>query len=90
MAEIRKIDVEKIICRCKEKGKDFIPSNWYIDARKSWSVFVWAMIQIRNGANIRSDSEVDKFIHKYWEYIEEHAFAYGKEIEDGTEEGESV
>ena len=27
MAEIRKIDFEKINARCKEEGKDFIPSN---------------------------------------------------------------
>lgn len=82
MAEIRKIDFEKVICRCKDEGKDFIPSNWYIDARKSWSVFAWAMVQIRNGAVIRSDDEVDKFIHKYWEYIEDRAIAFGEEHED--------
>lgn len=82
MAEIRKVDFEKVKCRCKEEGKDFIPTNWYIPARKAWAVFAWALFQIRSGATIRRDSDVDTFIHKYWEYIEEHAIAYGKEIED--------
>ena len=86
MAEIRKIDFEKINARCKEEGKDFIPSNWYIDARKAWSIFVWSMIQIRTGAVIRRDSDVDDFVHKFWEYIEEHAIAFGEEHDDGTSE----
>ena len=82
MAEIRKIDFEKINARCKEEGQDFIPSNWYIDARKAWSIFVWSMVQIRTGAVIRRDSDVDNFVHKFWEYIEEHAIAYGEENEE--------
>lgn len=79
MAEIRKLNFDKIEARCKEPTKDFIPSNWYIDARKAWSVFVWSMIQIRNGATIRRDSDVDTFIHRYWEYIEDHAVSIGEE-----------
>lgn len=82
MAEIRKLDFEKVKCRCKEEDKDFIPTNWYIPARKAWEVFAWAMIQIRNGSTIRCDSDVDRFIHKYWGYIEEYAIAYGKENEN--------
>ena len=82
MAEIRKLDFEKIQCRCSTEGKDFIPSNWYIEARKAWSVFAWALVQIRNGAVIRRDNDVDCFIHKFWEYIEEHAIAYGEKREE--------
>lgn len=84
--EIRKIDFSKIEARSKEEGKDYIPSNWYIEARKAWSVFAWAMVQIRTGAVIRRDSDVDDFVHKFWEYIEDHAIAYGEEHEDGTAE----
>ena len=80
--EIRRIDFKKIEVTCKEEGKDFIPSNWYIDARKAWQVFAWAIIQIRNGATIRRDSDVDDFIHKYWEYIEDRAISIGEEQEE--------
>ena len=82
MAEIRKIDYEQIAVKCKEEGRDCIPSNWYVPAQKAWQVFAWAMLQIRKGAVIRSDNDVDSFIHKYWEYIEDHAVAYGKENPD--------
>lgn len=82
MAEIRRVDFNKIECRCKKEGKDFIPSNWYIPARKAWSVFAWVIVQIRNGSTIRSNDDVDKFIHKYWEYIEEYAVAVGEEKKD--------
>ena len=82
MAEIRKLNFEKIECQCNTKGRDFIPSNWYIDARKAWSVFAWAMIQIWNGATIRRDSDVNDFIHKYWEYIEDRAISIGEEKEE--------
>ena len=82
MAEIRKLNFEKIECQCNTKGRDFIPSNWYIDARKAWSVFAWAMIQIRNGATIRRGSDVNDFIHKYWEYIEDRAISIGEEKEE--------
>ena len=81
MAEIRKINFEKVTCKCKEEGKDFIPSNWYIDARKAWSVFAWSVVQMRNGGIIRRDSDVDDFIHKFWLYIEDHAVSVGEENE---------
>lgn len=80
--ELRKLDFEKISARCKEEGKDFIPSNWYIPAKKAWEVFAWAMIQVRNGTTIRTDKEVDKFIHHYWEYIEDRAISVGEENEE--------
>lgn len=80
--EIRRIDFKKIEVTCKEEGRDFIPSNWYIDARKAWQVFAWAIIQIRNGATIRRDSDVDDFIHKYWKYIEDRAISIGGEREE--------
>lgn len=82
MAEIRKINYEAISVRCTTEGKDFIPNNWYVPARKAWEIFAWAILKIREGAVIRNDDDVDSFIHKYWEYIEEHAFAYGRENED--------
>ena len=84
MAEIRKIDCDKIMVRCTEEGKDFIPNNWYIPARKAWQMFAWALIKIRTGAKIRSDSDVDHFIHKYWEYIEEHAVSVGEEKNEAS------
>lgn len=80
--EIRKLDFNKIKVRCEEEGRDFIPSNWYVPARKAWQVFSWALIQIRNGSVIRSDTEVEKFIHKYWEYIEDRAISIGEENEE--------
>lgn len=80
--ELRKLDIEKIRARCKEEGKDFIPSNWYIPARKALEIFAWAMIQIRNGSTIRADKDVDNFIHKYWEYIEDKAISVGEEREE--------
>lgn len=82
MAEVRKIEWEKISVRCKdEKCNDYIPSNWYIPARKAWEVVAWLLVQLRNGSKIRDDKTTDKLIHQYWSYIEEHAFAYGKEYE---------
>ena len=80
--ELRKLDVNQIMKRCKEETKDSIPSNWYISARQAWEMFAWAVVQIRNGTTIRSNKEAERFIHQYWEYIEEHAFAYGKENEE--------
>ena len=82
MAEIRQIDYDKISVSCRVKEKDFIPNNWYVPARKAWQIFAWTLLQIRKGAVIRSDKDVDSFIHKYWEYVEDHAFAYGEEKED--------
>ena len=91
MAELRKMDYEKISVKCKDdQYKDYIPSNWYVSARKMWQVVAWCLIQIRNGTTIRDDKTVDHFIHKMWEYIEEYAVVVGKENEDGTEEGKSV
>ena len=83
--EIRKMDFNKIESKCCEEGKNYIPSNWYIDARKAWSIFTWCMIQIRCGATIRRDSDVESFVHKFWEYIEDRAIAVGEE-NDGTSE----
>ena len=80
--ELRKLDFEKIFARCKEEGKDFIPPNWYISARKAWEIFAWAIVQIRNGTTIRTDKEVDKLIHHYWEYIEDRVVALGEEYEE--------
>lgn len=80
--ELRKLDLEKISVRCKEEGKDFIPSNWYVPARKAWEMFAWAMIQLRRGSTIRTDKEVDNFIHKYWGYIEDRAISVGEEREE--------
>ena len=80
--ELRKLKFEKIKIRCKEEGKDFIPSNWYVPARKAWEIFAWAMIQIRNGSIIRTDKEVDKFIHQFWEYVEDRAISVGEENEE--------
>ena len=80
--ELRKLDFNKISEKCKDEGKDFIPSNWYIPARKAWEVFAWAIVQVRNGTTIRTDKEVEKFIHRYWEYIEDRAIAMGEEQEE--------
>ena len=82
MAEIRKIDYKKIAVRCEEKGKDFIPTNWYVPARKVWQIVAWCLIKIRTGATIRSDSDCDKMIHHFWEYVEEYAITFGEEKED--------
>ena len=82
MAEIRKMDYREICVKCNEEGKDYIPSNWYIPARKAWQVVAWLLIQLRNGAKVRDDKSVDKMIHRYWEYIEEYAIAFGEEVEE--------
>lgn len=83
MAELRKMDYEKISVKClDDENKDYIPSNWHIPARKAWQIVAWCMIQIRNGATIRDNKTVDHFIHKFWEYVEEHAVAVGKEYDD--------
>lgn len=79
--ELRKLDFEKISARSKEEGKDFIPSNWYIPARKAWEIFAWALVAMRNGMKVRSDKDVDRFIHRYWEYIEDRAITFGEEKE---------
>lgn len=79
--ELRRLDINKIIASSKEDSNNFIPSNWYVPAREAWDAFAWAILQIRNGTTIRSNKEAERFIHQYWEYIEEHAFAYGKENE---------
>lgn len=79
--ELRKLDIKKITNRCKEETKDFIPSNWYIPARQAWEMFAWAVVQIRNGSTIRTDKEVEKFVHQYWDYIEDRAISVGEENE---------
>jgi len=88
VGELRKMDYNSICVRCNEEGKDYIPSNWYIPARKAWQIVAWLLIQLRKERTIRDDKTTDKMIHQYWEYIEEMAIAYGKENEDGTEESE--
>lgn len=86
MAELRKMDYKAISVRCNEEGRDYIPSNWYIPARKAWQIVAWLLIQLRNEAKIRDDKTTDKMIHQYWAYIEDKAIAVGEEKEDGTEE----
>ena len=80
--ELRELEFEKIRVRCKEEGKDFIPSNWYVPARKAWEIFAWAVIQLRCGVMIHTDKQVDDFVHKYWEYIEDRAISVGEENEN--------
>lgn len=82
MAELRKINYEQISVKCQEKGRDFIPSNWYVPARKVWQIVAWCLFKIRTGATIRNDADCDRMIHRFWEYIEEYAIAYGRENED--------
>jgi hypothetical protein len=82
MAELQKIDYEKISVKCTEKDKDYIPTNWYVPARKAWQIVAWCLIQMRNGAVIRSNNNCDKMIHRFWEYIEEYAIAFGSETDE--------
>lgn len=82
--ELRKMDFEKISVRCAEEGKDFIPSNWYVPARKMWQTVAWLLLQLRQGGKIRDDKTTEKMIHSCWQYIEEYAITFGKEEEDGT------
>ena len=80
--ELRKIDYEQISIKCKEKDKDFIPTNWYIPARKVWQIVAWCLIKLRTGATIRNDADCDHMIHHFWEYIEENAIAFGSETDE--------
>ena len=82
MAEIRKIDYHGIRVKSKEEGRNYIPSNWYIPARKAWEIVAWLLIQLRQEATIRDTKTTDKLIEQYWEYIEDRAIAFGKENED--------
>ena len=85
--EVRKIEFEKVSIKCKDDAdKDYIPSNWYIPARRAWCIVAWLLIQLRNGGRIRDDKTTDKMIHEMWQFIEEYAVTVGKEIEDDTEE----
>ena len=86
MAEIRKMDYKAICTKCNEEGKEFIPSNWYIPARKAWQIVAWLLIQLRHEAKIRDDKTTEKMIYQYWEYIEDRAITFGEEHEDGTAE----
>lgn len=80
--ELRELEFDKINVRCEEEGKDFIPSNWYVPARKAWEIFAWAVIQLRCGTRINTNKQVDDFVHKYWEYIEDKAISVGEENEN--------
>ena len=80
--ELRELEFDKINVRCEEEGKDFIPSNWYVPARKAWEIFAWAVIQLRCGTRINTNKQVDDFVHKYWEYIEDRAISVGEENEN--------
>ena len=82
MTEIHKIDYKAIGVKCNEEGEDFIPSNWYIPARKAWEIDAWLLIQLRNKAKICDDKTTDKIIHQYWEYIEDRAITFGEENEN--------
>lgn len=82
MAELRKIDYEQISIKCKDESRDYIPSNWYVPARKVWQIVAWCLIKIKTGATIRNNADCDDMIHHFWKYIEEYAIAFGKENED--------
>ena len=80
MAELRKVQIEEI--------KDVIsytpdiPSNWYVPARQAWTYLAWCLLQIRNGKTFRNDKDMNRCMDKFEEWIEEMAFAYGKEHDD--------
>ena len=80
--DLGELDFEAIKVKYKKEDKDVIPSNWYVPARKAWEIFAWAVIQLRCGTRINTNKQVDDFIHKYWEYIEEKAISVGEENEN--------
>lgn len=80
MAEIRKVCIEEI--------KDVlsytpdIPSNWYVSAQQAWTYLAWCLLQIRNNKTFRNDKDMNRCMDKFNAWIEETAFAYGKENEN--------
>ena len=76
MAEIRKVDFNKIFKRYKE---DEIPTNWYIPAKEIYSFTAWVLTEWNRGSVIK---DKDKFLYSLWDYIEEYAVAVGEEKKD--------
>lgn len=76
MAEIRKIDFNKVFKRYKE---DEIPMNWYIPAKVIYAFVAWVLIEWNRGSVVK---DKDKFLYSLWDYIEEHAVAVGEEKKD--------
>ena len=84
MAEIRKVRIEEI--KDVVSYTPDIPSNWYVPARQAWTYLAWCLLQIRNGKKFRNDKDMNRCMDRFDEWIEETAFAYGKENEDGITE----
>jgi len=84
--EIRKVDLSKVFSRYKEEE---IPTNWYISARDTYSLFAWTLNEWSKGSKLRDNKTASKMLYELWEYIEETAFAHGEEHEDGIKEGNS-
>lgn len=83
--EVRNFD-PKVFHRFKA---DEIPSNWYVPADKVYEMMGFVLYHWGQGHKTKGGMKgADKMLYQVWEYIEEHAFAYGKEIEDGTAKSE--
>lgn len=66
---------------------DDIPSNWYISATAFYNLTATLLYHWVNGHKIKDGQKgADEILHDTWTYIEGHAFAYGKENENGIEE----
>lgn len=62
---------------------DEIPSNWYVSARAMYNLTAWCLYHWSQGHTLRGEIKgADKMLYDTWKYIEEHAFAYGKENEN--------
>lgn len=80
--EIRKVNFER---DCKAGVFYEIPTNWYIPARRMCETVAWFLIQLRKGNVVRNEKDMNKIMEQFEEYVEEYAFAYGKENGNGTE-----
>jgi hypothetical protein len=74
MAEIRKFDFSKIYAHVPD-----IPENWYVPAKDLWKMTAWCFMQLRNKNYVRNDKDMEHFVRRIEEWIEEHAVSMEEE-----------
>lgn len=74
MAEIRKFDFSKIYAHVPD-----IPENWYVPAKDLWKMTAWCFMQLRNKSYVRNDKDMEHFVRRMGEWIEEHSVSMEEE-----------
>ena len=78
--EVTRKTIEETFARTKF---DDIPANWYVPASEFYGITATLLYHWNQDHKLKNGQKsADKILYDAWVWIEEHAFAYGKENPD--------